>query len=195
MAEDQPVSALAGRIAAGDAEPITEEERDIVAGLRAGYVMRYGEPPEPSRGRSKKKRKRSAIDEHRSGHVGDFKVPRVGIEVPRVEVKLPRVEYKVPRVEYKVPRVEVEVPRVKFRGPKDVVDDLMAPLKVGAYVLEVKAPPGAWKLRDPWARLFHSGKHTPGVTIELTSDGTGPERAGHEVSAGDDVDRTPVADR
>lgn len=42
MAQEQQVSALATRIAAGKAEPISAEERKIVAGLRAGFEKKYG---------------------------------------------------------------------------------------------------------------------------------------------------------
>jgi hypothetical protein len=35
-------SALAGRIAAGKADPISEEERAIVAELRANYEKKFG---------------------------------------------------------------------------------------------------------------------------------------------------------
>ncbi|WP_315093264.1 hypothetical protein [uncultured Cellulomonas sp.] len=37
-------SALSSRIAAGKAEPITAEERAIVAGLRADFERKYGRP-------------------------------------------------------------------------------------------------------------------------------------------------------
>ena len=36
------VSALAERIAAGKADPISVEEREIVAGLRADFEKKYG---------------------------------------------------------------------------------------------------------------------------------------------------------
>lgn len=38
-------SALAERIAAGKADPISDEERQIVAGLRADYEKKYGRTP------------------------------------------------------------------------------------------------------------------------------------------------------
>ena len=38
-------SALAGRIAAGKADPISPEERAIVAELRATYETRFGRRP------------------------------------------------------------------------------------------------------------------------------------------------------
>jgi hypothetical protein len=41
-ASSKRVSALAGRIAAGKADPISPEERRIVAGLRASYEQKYG---------------------------------------------------------------------------------------------------------------------------------------------------------
>lgn len=42
-------SALEGRIAAGKADPITAEERAIVADLRAGFEEKYGGRRRPKR--------------------------------------------------------------------------------------------------------------------------------------------------
>jgi hypothetical protein len=42
MVKQKRVSVLAGRIAAGKADPISAEEREIVAGLRTLYAKRYG---------------------------------------------------------------------------------------------------------------------------------------------------------
>lgn len=42
MGKQKRVSVLAGRIAAGKADPISAEEREIVAGLRTLYAKKYG---------------------------------------------------------------------------------------------------------------------------------------------------------
>lgn len=42
MAKKKRMSALAWRIAAGKADPISDEEREIVADLRSYYIKKYG---------------------------------------------------------------------------------------------------------------------------------------------------------
>lgn len=42
MAEQKRLSVLAERIAAGKADPISPQEREIVAGLRAYHAKKYG---------------------------------------------------------------------------------------------------------------------------------------------------------
>lgn len=44
VAKKKRVSVLAERIAAGKADPISAEERAIVAGFRADYERKYGRP-------------------------------------------------------------------------------------------------------------------------------------------------------
>ena len=48
--------ALSGRIAAGEAESITDEELDIVADLESRFEARYGRAPSRGRRRAKKSR-------------------------------------------------------------------------------------------------------------------------------------------
>lgn len=45
MAEERRVSALADLIAAGKADPISDEERAIVARIQAKFQQKYGRPP------------------------------------------------------------------------------------------------------------------------------------------------------
>lgn len=49
MVGKKRLSVLAERIAAGKADPITPEERAIVAGFRADYERKYGRPASQGR--------------------------------------------------------------------------------------------------------------------------------------------------